>query len=81
MIATLTSEDGEQVGPFEVPFLWHPGLYHYGRNVEVPGDGSYTLDIRIEPPKFMRHDETNGNRYGSPVEVTFEDVDIETGQD
>ncbi|MFC4549491.1 MULTISPECIES: iron transporter [Halorussus] len=80
VIATLTGEDGEQVGPMEMPMLWHPGLFHYGRNVEVPGDGTYTLDVRVEPPTFKRHDQTNGDRYGEAVEVTFEDVDVETGQ-
>jgi uncharacterized protein involved in high-affinity Fe2+ transport len=77
--ATLDPADGEAVGPFEVPFIWHPGLHHYGRNVEVPGDGEYDITIDVEPPSFMRHDEANGDRYSDPVEVTFEDVEIETG--
>lgn len=78
--AALTDEDGNRVGPFEVPFLWHPGLFHYGRNVEVPGDGRYTLDVTVDPPEFKRHDEQNGDRYAEGVSVTFEDVDIQTGQ-
>jgi hypothetical protein len=78
--ATLVDKEGTETGPFEVPFLWHPGLYHYGRNVEVPGDGAYTLRVAIDPPTFMRHDEKNGDRYGERVEVEFEGVDIETGQ-
>ena len=81
VIATLTHEDGQQVGPVEMPLLWHPGLYHYGRNLELPTDGTYELDVRVEPPTFKRHDETNGDRYGEAAEVTFESVDIETGQD
>ena len=80
VIVTLTGDDGERVGPTSVPMLWHPGLYHYGRNLSVPGDGTYTLDVRVEPPTFKRHDQTNGDRFGEPVEATFEDVDIETGQ-
>ncbi|PSQ46400.1 hypothetical protein BRD15_09180 [Halobacteriales archaeon SW_6_65_15] len=79
--ATLTDEDGEEVGPTEVPLLWHPGLYHYGKNLELPGDGTYDVAVRVEPPTFGRHDETNGDRYGETVEVTFEDVEIETGRD
>ncbi|UPV99619.1 iron transporter [Halorussus gelatinilyticus] len=81
VIATLTSEDGEEVGPTRLPLLWHPGLYHYGKDLEVPGDGTYTIDVRVEPPEFKRHDEQNGDRYGETVAVTFEDVDVETGQD
>ncbi|RBI63345.1 hypothetical protein DMJ13_02035 [halophilic archaeon] len=79
--ATLESEDGEEVGPFEVPFVWHPGLHHYGKNVEVPGDGSYDVHVEVDAPAFMRHDETNGDRYAESVSVTFEGVDVETGQD
>ncbi|NHN46731.1 hypothetical protein G9464_03860 [Halostella sp. JP-L12] len=79
--ATLSPEEGDDVGPFEVPFIWHPGLHHYGTNVEVPGDGEYDISVEVDPPEFMRHDEENGDRYAEPVEVTFEGVEIETGQD
>lgn len=79
--ATLTPRGGEAVGPTEIPFVWHPGVYHYGKNLKVPGDGRYTLHIRIEPPTFMCHDEVNGKRYAETVEVTFENVNIETGQE
>lgn len=79
--ATLTPENGEAVGPVEIPFVWHPGVYHYGRNLKVPGDGRYDLQIRIEPPTFMRHDEVNGKRYAEAVEVTFAAVTITTGRE
>ena len=79
--ATLVAEDGETVGPFTVPFLWHPGLYHYGTNIKVPGDGTYDVKVKIAPPRFARHDKTNGKRYADPVEVEFPEVDIETGRD
>lgn len=72
--------DGESVGPVEVPFVWHPGVYHYGTNIEVPGSGSYDLHVEVEPPQFHRHDEQNGDRYGETVEVTFDGIDVETGQ-
>jgi hypothetical protein len=79
--ASWLPPDGEEIGPFEVPFLWHPGLYHYGRNIKVPGDGRYTLRVRIKPPRFMRHDKTNGRRYAETVEVEFKDVEIKTGHE
>ena len=79
--ATLTPESGETVGPTDIPFLWHPGLYHYGKNLKVPGDGRYTLQLRIEPPTFMRHDKVNGQRYAETVEVTFEGVEVKTGKE
>lgn len=81
VLVTLTASDGTTVGTHEQPLLWHPMLYHYGRNWKVPGDGDYTLTVRVEPPTFMRHDETNGQRFQEPVEVTFENVSVSTGQD
>lgn len=79
--ATLEDADGKKTGPFEVPFLWHPGLYHYGANIEVPGDGKYTVTVEIAPPKFMRHDEENGQRYKDKVSIAFENFEITTGQE
>ena len=78
--ATL-ERDGEEYGPFELPFLWHPGVYHYGSNIEVPESGTYDLHVTIEPPEFGRHDEQNGDRYSETVTVTFKSIDVETGQD
>lgn len=77
--ATFVRDD-EEHGPFDLPFLWHPGVHHYGANVELPDDGTYDIHVRIEPPEFHRHDEQNGDRYGDTVEVQFEDVDVKTGQ-
>lgn len=78
--ATLIANDGTGVGTHQQPFLWHPGLYHYGRNWRVPGDGEYTLRVRIEAPEFHRHDRINGKRYAEPVEVEFRNVEIQTGK-
>jgi hypothetical protein len=78
---TLVDPDGNEVGTHEHPLLWHPMLYHYGRNWEVPADGTYTLKVHIEPPTFMRHDEINGRRFEHPVDTTFEGVEVQRGQD
>ncbi len=78
--ATLVSRDGETIGPFPVPFLWHPGLYHYGANIIVPGDGTYAAKVKIAPAGFARHDKTNGKRFANPVEVEFSGIAIKTGQ-
>lgn len=77
---TLVGPDGEEVGTHEQPFLWHPWLYHYGRNWRVPGAGEYTLRVRVEPPSFPRHDHENGRRFLEPVEVEFARVEIEPDQ-
>jgi hypothetical protein len=81
VICTLIDPSGNEVGTHELPILWHPMLYHYGRNWKVPADGEYTLRVRVEPPKFMRHDEVNGCRFKELVECTFEGVQVERGQD
>ena len=78
--ATLIGADGKEVGTHQQPFLWHPWLYHYGRNWTLPRDGQYTLRIHIDPPTFSRHDKENGNRFAQPVEVEFQHVTIKTGQ-
>ncbi|MGB3680947.1 MAG: iron transporter, partial [Rubrobacteraceae bacterium] len=59
VFATLVDPEGNEVGTHEQPLLWHPMIYHYGRNWVVPSNGEYTLRVRVEPPTFMRHDETN----------------------
>ena len=79
--ATLIDPDGNEVGTHEHELLWHPMLYHYGRNWKVPVDGEYTLKVHIDPPTFMRHDEINGRRFTQPVDTEFTGVKVERGQD
>lgn len=74
---TVLDGDGNEVGTNPQPYLWHPWLYHYGRNWKLPGDGQYSLKIHIATPKFPRHDKENGKRFTEPVEVIFEEVDIQ----
>ena len=78
--ATLVDGKGNELGTHQQPFLWHPWLYHYGRNWQVPGPGTYSLRGRVEPPTFMRHDKENGRRYAYPVQVEFRNVKIDPGQ-
>jgi hypothetical protein len=77
---TLLDGNGKEIGTHQQPFLWHPWLYHYGRNWQAPGDGAYTVRVRIEAPDFPRHDKINGKRFAEPVEVEFAGVKIKTGQ-
>jgi uncharacterized protein involved in high-affinity Fe2+ transport len=71
--------DDNLIGMHQQPFLWHPWLYHYGRNWKLPGAGQYTFHVTIDAPNFPRHDKKNGRRYADPVEITFRGVNIETG--
>lgn len=68
---TVIDPDGINLGAHEQPMLWHPWLYHYGRNWEVRDEGDYTIRVNIAAPTFMRHDHENGNRYAQPVELEF----------
>ena len=81
VLATLVDADGTELGPHEQPLLWHPMLYHYGRNWTVPHGGDYTLRVRVEPPRFSRHDDINGCRFTEPAEVEFAPVHVSPGQD
>ncbi len=78
---TLTAPDGTVSGPETLPLLWHPYLYHYGRNWTLPTGGKYRLHVRFDAPDFPRHDKKNGFRFLSGAEVTFDNVKIELGQD
>ncbi len=79
--ATLVDPGGNELGTHEHPLLWHPMIYHYGRNWTLPADGEYTLRVHVEPPRFMRHDKVNGCRFRDPVDVEFAGVQVERGQD
>jgi hypothetical protein len=77
----LLDTEGRSVGHHPQPFLWHPTLYHYGRNWTVPGDGEYTLRVDIAVPDFSRHDKDNGRRFTQPVQVEFTGVPVKTGSE
>ena len=79
VVVTLVSPQGEMVGTHEQPFLWHPWLYHYGRNWTVPGDGRYRILVEVDAPAFGRHDHENGRRFAEPVEVEFDGIEIIAG--
>jgi len=77
---TLTTEDGEEIGTHRHPLLWHPWLFHYGRNWQVPHGVPYELIARVSAMTLARHDKKNGSRFSTPVEVRFSNVRFETGQ-
>jgi uncharacterized protein involved in high-affinity Fe2+ transport len=77
---TLIGPDGKEAGTHRQPFVWHPWLYHYGRNWKVAQSGRYTLRVRIAAPDFPRHDDKNGERYAEDIEVTFDNVRIDVSK-
>jgi hypothetical protein len=74
--ARLIDSEGNDVGMHRQPYIWHPWLYHYGRNWHVAKSGDYDLEVRIQAPDFPRHDKKNGKRYGEDVTVMFSPVKI-----
>lgn len=75
----VAQSDGQPIGSYQLPFLWHPWIYHYGRNIKVPRDGKYILTVEIEPPEFPRHDRLNGKRFQDRITVNF-NINIKTGR-
>ncbi len=80
-VVTISDARGKKVGTHKLPLLWHPYLYHYGRNWHLPGDGIYSLRVRFAPPRFHRHDKKNGKRFTKGGDVTFRKVTIKTGKE
>jgi Fe2+ transport protein len=80
VFVTVIREDGTEIGTHQHPLLWHPYLYHYGRNWHIPRAGRYRLRVRFDAPDFARHDKANGRRLGHDVDVSFEDVLLQTGK-
>lgn len=64
----------------DLPFLWHPFLYHYGGNAHVPDERPYDVTVQIARPDFMRHDPVNGKRYETAVTVHFAGVRFANGR-
>ncbi|MGB7786610.1 MAG: iron transporter [Salinimicrobium sp.] len=64
----------------DFPFLWHPFLLHYGAFFKIPKSGKYRVQVEIPAPKFHRHDEIKGKRYGKDVKVDIE-IEMETGRE
>jgi len=77
---TVAKRNGDEVGTFRLPFLWHPTMYHYGRSIHIEEGGEYDLTVCVEAPTFGRHDKTNGRRYAEPISLTFEGIRLEPGR-
>lgn len=73
-------KNGNEVVSSELPFLWHPFLFHYGADVHLPEDGRYNAEVKIERPDFGRHDENKGKRYEKSIKSKFPTINITTGR-
>ncbi|HEX8923907.1 MAG TPA: iron transporter [Patescibacteria group bacterium] len=74
IVIQVFDKDKRLVAEGNQPFLWHPYLYHYGKNYFIPEDGTYAVRVIIKSPHFPRHDRKLGNRYQQDVSVDFDSV-------
>jgi uncharacterized protein involved in high-affinity Fe2+ transport len=78
--ATVLDPKGAEHGSHDVPFMWHPWLYHYGRNWLVPKSRKdYVLRVHVDPPAYRRYGRELGRRFAAPIDFEFPDVMIRTG--
>lgn len=79
-VDVTVARNGDELGTFRLPFLWHPTMYHYGHSIHIDEAGTYDLAVSIAAPTFGRHDKTNGRRYAEPISLTFERIRLEPGR-
>lgn len=78
--AQLLDSNKKVVAEINVPFIWHPFLFHYGINCKIPKAGKYFAKINIKKPSFHRHDEVYGKRYPKDVLVTLGPISLKPGR-
>lgn len=76
--ATLVDEQGQEIGTHRHFFLWHPGLYHYGRNWRILQGGQYTLRVLVKPPSFAGPRASDLGDIRTPLQIQFNEVQINT---
>jgi len=74
--ADVIDQSGSTVQSQQLMYLWHPMVDHYGANFSIPNAGTYSLRVRAPAPDFRRHDQQLGDRFTSPLDVTFTNVKI-----
>jgi uncharacterized protein involved in high-affinity Fe2+ transport len=65
--ATIRNASGNLVEQKIMRFAWMPLVNGYGENIQLPGEGTYSLELSVTPPIYHRHDPYNGDRF---TEVT-----------
>ncbi|MGI4834947.1 MAG: iron transporter [Janthinobacterium lividum] len=79
LTATLTNQGGHGLGTHELPFEWHPWVFHYGANWRVPRPGYYRLRLQAAAPAIRRYGRTVGQVFAQGFEVSFDSVRVVTG--
>lgn len=76
---TVYDRQGRPIGTHREHFMWHPWLWHFGKNWRVPDTGAYRLRVRFDAPTFRRYGRKAGRRFARPVDVMFGPLRIATG--
>ena len=77
---TVIDKNGNVIGKKQHLLHQRPGLLHYGMNWTLPGDGLYTLRVRIDTAELKSEGTTEDNLPQGFVEVEFPHVMIQTGK-
>ncbi len=80
VFVTLKNSQGDLIGMEKQDFLWHPFLYHYGKNWHIPKKDNYSLEVFIKQPLFGRHDEVKGKKYQKDVKIVFSKLQLTPGR-
>ncbi len=72
----LFDKNKELVGEKEQEFIWHPMIWHYAENWQIPGPGEYFAEITVKEPTFRRHDQLRGQRYMMDATIKLEPFEI-----
>lgn len=60
--------------------VWHPWLYHYAQNIRIQAGKTYALQVHVDPPGYRRYGQDIGQVMDKPIDVSFSDVKVKTGQ-
>lgn len=76
----LRDIDNNFISQDYLSFIWHPFLFHYGANIEIPQESEYKLKVTVKAPSFNRHDEILGKKYANDVTVELGPIKMTPGQ-
>ncbi|MEN6372568.1 MAG: hypothetical protein ABFD64_11215 [Armatimonadota bacterium] len=72
----IIDQSGNVVQSKQLSYFWSPMADHYGANFSIPTAGTYSIRVQAPAPDILRHDRNLGDRFTSPVDVTFSNVQL-----
>lgn len=76
--ASVVDENGRELHSGAMPYGWMPVINRYADEFALPRGGRFTLRVRIEPPRYRRHDPVNGDRYADSTIAEFTNVTLDS---